>query len=211
MKKEYTCTTCSKKFKRYVSTVRNKDAVFCCVKCYRLYQRIILKRSGNPNYKNGKYLTGRFCKCGAKISPRAEKCFKCRNNYIRSEKEILIAINNCRSLRETGDYLKVSHQWLKRRVKELKPDMSHFKRGQANRLIAEEVFLINKKISIHTVKKFFLLENENICYDCGLKDVWNGKLITLQLHHKNLKHYDHRRKNLVLLCPNCHTQKHKRR
>lgn len=41
--------------------------------------------------------------------------------------------------------------------------------------------------------------------ECGIKD-WHGKQITLQLHHINGDHYDNRLENLVILCPNCHSQ-----
>jgi len=41
--------------------------------------------------------------------------------------------------------------------------------------------------------------------ECGIKE-WCGKPIVLQLHHINGNHYDNRLENLVLLCPNCHSQ-----
>jgi transposase len=43
------------------------------------------------------------------------------------------------------------------------------------------------------------------CERCGLAQ-WRGGLIALQLHHKNGDRHDHRRENLELLCPNCHSQ-----
>lgn len=43
------------------------------------------------------------------------------------------------------------------------------------------------------------------CECCGITE-WNGKPITLQLHHINGIHNDHRLSNLQLLCPNCHSQ-----
>ena len=41
--------------------------------------------------------------------------------------------------------------------------------------------------------------------ECGIKE-WLNKPIKLQLHHINGNHYDNRLENLVLLCPNCHSQ-----
>lgn len=43
------------------------------------------------------------------------------------------------------------------------------------------------------------------CEVCGLFE-WQGKLISLQLHHLNGIHNDNRLSNLQLLCPNCHSQ-----
>lgn len=40
---------------------------------------------------------------------------------------------------------------------------------------------------------------------CGISE-WCGEKIVLQLHHINGNHYDNRLENLVLLCPNCHSQ-----
>jgi len=40
---------------------------------------------------------------------------------------------------------------------------------------------------------------------CGISE-WCDEPIVLQLHHINGNHYDNRLENLVLLCPNCHSQ-----
>lgn len=40
---------------------------------------------------------------------------------------------------------------------------------------------------------------------CGISE-WHGEDIVLELHHINGNHYDNRLENLVLLCPNCHSQ-----
>lgn len=46
---------------------------------------------------------------------------------------------------------------------------------------------------------------EYSCECCGISK-WNGKPLTLQLHHLNGDHYDNRLENLQILCPNCHAQ-----
>ena len=43
------------------------------------------------------------------------------------------------------------------------------------------------------------------CECCGITE-WQGKPISLQLHHLNGIHNDNRLPNLQLLCPNCHSQ-----
>ncbi len=43
------------------------------------------------------------------------------------------------------------------------------------------------------------------CECCGISD-WNGKSISLQLHHINGNSRDNSLSNLQILCPNCHSQ-----
>ena len=43
------------------------------------------------------------------------------------------------------------------------------------------------------------------CSSCGITK-WNGKPLTLQLHHINGNNRDNRLENLTFLCPNCHSQ-----
>ena len=43
------------------------------------------------------------------------------------------------------------------------------------------------------------------CEICGLTE-WQGKPIPLELHHKNGNHHDNSEDNLMILCPNCHSQ-----
>ena len=44
------------------------------------------------------------------------------------------------------------------------------------------------------------------CSECGLKNVWRNKKLSLVLDHINGVSNDNRIENLRLLCPNCHSQ-----
>ena len=44
------------------------------------------------------------------------------------------------------------------------------------------------------------------CSECGLRDVWEKKPLTMHLHHVNGERKDNRAENLCYLCPNCHSQ-----
>jgi DNA-binding CsgD family transcriptional regulator len=46
---------------------------------------------------------------------------------------------------------------------------------------------------------------QKFCEVCGIAS-WEGRPISLALHHVNGDRYDHRIENLQLLCPNCHSQ-----
>lgn len=59
----------------------------------------------------------------------------------------------------------------------------------------------------HKLKERLVKEGlkEYKCEICGLSE-WQGKPISLQLHHLNGINNDNRLSNLQLLCPNCHSQ-----
>jgi hypothetical protein len=46
---------------------------------------------------------------------------------------------------------------------------------------------------------------ENRCEECGISR-WRRRPLSLALHHVNGNRHDNRLENLVLLCPNCHSQ-----
>jgi 5-methylcytosine-specific restriction endonuclease McrA len=46
---------------------------------------------------------------------------------------------------------------------------------------------------------------ENRCEECGLTE-WQGRPITMHLHHVNGDGKDNRLENIVFLCGNCHSQ-----
>lgn len=56
-----------------------------------------------------------------------------------------------------------------------------------------------------TIKERIFQEREYRCECCGISD-WNGKEIKLQVHHIDGNHNNNVRSNLMILCPNCHSQ-----
>lgn len=46
---------------------------------------------------------------------------------------------------------------------------------------------------------------EQRCERCGLEE-WRGRPLSLELHHVNGDGLDNRLENLLVLCPNCHSQ-----
>lgn len=46
----------------------------------------------------------------------------------------------------------------------------------------------------------------NVCMSCGQKGTWNGRPLTMQVHHEDGDCENNKLENLKLVCPNCHTQ-----
>jgi len=116
-----------------------------------------------------------------------------------------------------------NHQNLKRLVALLGLDTSHFT-GQgwsagktqttdkriAVRYTDEELFTypspMQGSIASTLKPRLIQLGVPYQCNCCGLKDSWQGKPITIELHHRNGNRLDNRVENLEFLCPNCHSQ-----
>ncbi len=101
-------------------------------------------------------------------------------------------------------------------VKEYDLDTSHFTGQKSNignknhnGLDKEDFFVKDKLIkSSELMKKLISLGlKEYKCEnpECGISE-WHGKSITLQVHHKDGDHFNNELDNLVILCPNCHSQ-----
>lgn len=78
---------------------------------------------------------------------------------------------------------------------------------RANRIPDDKVFISNGAAisGSSIVKRLLELGVEYHCVICGIAE-WCGRPLVLHLDHINGIHNDHRRANLWLLCPNCHSQ-----
>ena len=96
-------------------------------------------------------------------------------------------------------------------------DYSHFKgRGWSKDKVIHNTIKIplftilvenSNYLGTSRIKKRLIKEGlkEDKCEICGISE-WQGKPLSLQLHHINGVNNDHRIENLQILCPNCHTQ-----
>lgn len=91
---------------------------------------------------------------------------------------------------------------------ELKFSYKRDKYNNRGKMAIENIMVENSDYKDATkLKKRLLKEGikENKCECCGINE-WMGKPISLQIHHINGVHNDNRLANIMLLCPNCHSQ-----
>ena len=138
--------------------------------------------------------------------------------YLISDEEFISMVKNADSYSDCLRYLGLSTSGgsstdvLKRRINDLKCDISHFHQRNKNfknqKYTLDEILVENSSYANISRLKQRLLKENKIRYECnicGIKD-WLGKSISLQLDHINGINNDHRIENLRFLCPNCHSQ-----
>lgn len=106
-----------------------------------------------------------------------------------------------------------SQNTLKKKIKEYNIDISHFtgQRWQHSptfqeKYTVENLFTKNSFVSNQTIKKY--LDKYKlipyVCSNCGCDGNWQGKILSLQMHHIDGDNTNNELTNLTYLCPNCH-------
>ena len=104
---------------------------------------------------------------------------------------------------------------IKQKLNEFNVDYSHFTGMNWNtnpkNPVSMGTFLPNlcehsSLRSSHVKEQLFRMGlKENKCEKCGLSE-WQGEPLICELHHINGDSTDNRIENLIILCPNCHSQ-----
>lgn len=140
---------------------------------------------------------------------------KKKSLYDWDEQSIREAVSSSTNYTETMKKLNIPYNnrsTLQKKIDEYNIDISHFtfkpQKHNLNYVPAKEYLTENSHIRQQDLKKKLIKEGykEDRCEECGCPNIWNGKPITLQLHHINGNSSDNRLENLQILCPNCHSQ-----
>ena len=134
-----------------------------------------------------------------------------------SDGEFIKLINNSSCISDVLRYLGYStngNSWGNKIVKERmqKLQLSFTKKQKSSKRNSEKLSLKDILTEDSGYSRSHLKErllNEGVkeykCEICGISE-WNGKPISLQLHHINGINNDNRLENLQFICPNCHSQ-----
>lgn len=139
------------------------------------------------------------------------------NSHMRprrwTDEDLIAAVNSCNTYREVVIQLGLSptsrrsQDRIRYRCDELGLDRSHFVggfRGSRKHRADETIFKKGTQYSA-TTRRRFLEKVEYKCGECGISK-WCGKPITLQVEHIDGDNFNNEIGNLMLLCPNCHSQ-----
>jgi len=141
-----------------------------------------------------------------------------------TKEELEKAIKGSTSMRQAMIKLGIkcyggNYKTIKRYIKEFNLDTSHFLGKGSNkgrkftqRIKPIESYLVlseKSTISSSDLKRRLINENifEHKCYQCDNTE-WNGELVPIDLHHIDGNHHNNELENLIILCPNCHRQRH---
>lgn len=140
------------------------------------------------------------------------------SKYKHSDIEFQDAVKSSTSIRQVLQKLNIvpaggNYSTVKRRIKNLKLDTSHFTgQGWSHKKVlgpklpleyylTHRTFIKSNTLKLRLIKEGFFKHQCNKCKQTE----WLNNPIPIELHHKNGDHYNNDLNNLEILCPNCHS------
>ena len=206
------CVVCGKNILVFPSHSKRKT---CSIGCRKVLLSRTMKGEGNHNFKGGKYFYESKCECGRIKDPRSKKCACCSKRgypvggFVVDEERARAVVKNSSSVSEAARKNGCSRQMMAKIIKDMGLNIDHFRYGRGRPIPSGSLFVRGTKRRAGVVKKRALeagLLSGDVCSTCGLKSVWFGEPLVMELHHVNGNPCDNRLENLRIICPNCHSQ-----
>lgn len=142
------------------------------------------------NEHDGSYGSGRFCssKCARGFSTKAKR----KEISEKVSKKLKGKICNTTTKR---------HSFTKEDIEKARQTKLRNNKLRNRRLLEE-----GKLKKSGNIRPIILEEQENKCAICGMVPIWNNKHITFDVDHIDGDPNNFNRKNLRVICPNCHRQ-----
>ena len=91
----------------------------------------------------------------------------------------------------------------RKKLQELNADTSHWTGSGWNKNMQIKDW--SQLSNMEQIRKNLILERGHKCEECGLTE-WMHKPLRLEMHHRDGDRTNNDKSNLILLCPNCHSQ-----
>lgn len=141
-----------------------------------------------------------------------KKCKKCGSEFTPEKGLVNYCSVSCKNSRSwTKEQIEAKVKVLKSQHKNKKwkdavvnANKSIQKRKQITKTWESKLDWQGGEMYFTTARKW-LRKEVTECEECGLGE-WRGNPLVLEMHHKDGNNTNNTKENLILLCPNCHSQ-----
>ena len=140
---------------------------------------------------SGDYGSGRFC------SKKCARGFSTKHNRAEINKKVSTKLLGT-SRKDKDGY----DEYIGKRIGSFKDTWVKKNKEKISNVMDVEFESLTQKL-----KRLRILKEQNLkCSECGVGEIYNNKPLKFELDHISGDRSDETRKNLRLVCPNCHSQ-----